>query len=126
MISEIPLSGGFYQSESLPVSSQRCLNFYVNVPETMGISQAQLFPTPGLSEIANSGDFEVNRGSRTFKSEPYFVNGNKLYRLNRVAGSATSFSFNLEELGAISGTGRVSMSDNGIQLIIVVPGTGIG
>jgi len=126
MISEIPLSGGFYQSESLPVSSQRCLNFYVNVPETMGISQAQLYPTPGLTEVANSGDFEVNRGSHSFRSEPYFVNGNKLYRLNRVTGSATSFSFSIEDLGTIAGTGRVSISDNGIQLIIVVPGTGIG
>jgi len=126
MIREIPLNGGFYQSESLPVSSQRCVNLYVNVPETMGISESQLYPTPGLTEIANSGDFEVNRGAHTFKGEAYFINGQTLYRLNRVAGSATSFSFNLEDLGAITGSGRVSISNNGIQMIIVVPGVGIG
>jgi hypothetical protein len=92
----------------------------------MGISESQLYPTPGLTEIANSGDFEVNRGAHTFKNEAYFINGQTLYRLNRVAGSATSFSFNLEDLGTITGSNRVSISNNGIQMIIVVPGTGIG
>lgn len=126
MIQEIPLDGGAYESESSPVSSQTCLNFYVNVPETMAISKSQLYQTPGLTEIDDAGDFNVNRGAHVMNGEPYFVNNDKLYRLNRIAGSATSFSFNLEELGAVTGSGRVSISDNGNQLCIVVPGTGIG
>lgn len=125
MIQEIPLDGGAYESESSPVSSQTCLNFYVNIPETMGMSKAQLYQTPGLTEVANAGDFNINRGSHVMNGEPYFINNNKLYRLNRVAGSATSFTFNLEELGTVTGSGRVSIADNGNQLCIVVPGTGI-
>ncbi len=115
----IPLSDGFYLSESLPVSSQICQNMYVNIPETQGkISDAQLFPAPGLVEIADSGDNEINRGSHVLNSVPYFINGNTLYRLET--------NDSLTNLGTIEGSSRVSLADNGNQLIIVVPGTRIG
>ena len=115
----ISLSDGFYLSESLPVSSQVCKNMYVNIPETQGkISDAQLFPAPGLVEIAYSGDNEINRGAHVLSGKPYFVNGNKLYRLQS--------SDELIELGEIEGSKRVSMTDNGRQLLIIVPGTRVG
>lgn len=52
---------------------------------------------------------------------PYFVNGTKLYRLDRaiVAGVET---FTYTDLGTIEGVSRVSMADNGTQLMILVPG----
>ena len=126
MIQEIPLYGGLYEAESRLVSSQTCLNWYPNIPESQGISEAQLYPTPALEQIADTGDFNINRGAHLFNDEYYCINNNKLYRLNRVQGGATSFSYNLEELGEISGTGRVSLADNGFQLCIVIPDTGIG
>lgn len=116
---DIPLSNGFYLSESLPVASQICRNMYVNIPETEGkISAAQLFPSPGLVEIVDSGLNEFNRGSHVLSSQPYFVNGENLYRLET--------DNTLTSLGTIEGKGRVSIADNGNQLIIVVPGTRIG
>ncbi len=117
-ISEIPLSNGFYQSESLPISSQFCQNLYVNIPDTTGISSAQLLSTPGLTEVARSGDTDVNRGAHVLADAPYFVNGNRLYRLEQ--------DNSLNDLGEILGEGRVSMADNGTQLIIVAPKTRIG
>lgn len=115
----LPLHNGFYQSEVLPVASQSCQNMYVNIPEVDGaISNAQLYPTPGLVQEVNTGDTEINRGAHVLASVPYFVNGNTLYRLE-VDGTATG-------LGTISGDNRVSLSDNGVQLIIVVPGTRVG
>ena len=114
----ISLSNGFYQSESLPVASQVLQNMYVNIPETQGISDAQLFPAPGLVELAYSGDNEINRGAYVLDGKPYFVNGENLYRLES--------SDELTSLGTIEGKGRVSMADNGTQLIIIVPGTKIG
>lgn len=117
-ISEIPLTNGFYQSESLPISSQLCQNFYVNIPDTTGISSAQLFSTPGLQQLATTGDTEVNRGAHVLNDIPYFVNADRLYRFND-NNTAT-------DLGEIAGAGRVSMSDNGTQMLIIVPGTRTG
>lgn len=114
----IPLGTGFYVSESLPNASIECQNFYVNVPEAAGISGAQLYSTPGLVQQARSGETDSNRGAHVLNEQPYFVNGNVLYRLE--ADNA------LTNLGAIEGTGFVSMADNGTQLLIVVPGTRIG
>lgn len=115
----LPLHNGFYQSEALPVASQFCQNMYVNIPEVTGaISDSQLYPTPGLVEIVNTGNTEINRGSHVLSDAPYFVNNTTLYRLE-TDDTVTS-------LGTIEGDSRVSMADNGNQLIIVVPGTRIG
>lgn len=120
---EIPIANGFYVSDSLPLSHQECINFIPTVSETNTLSQRQLFNTPGLDLLASSGslDTDVNRGSQDLAGTPYFVNGNSLYRLDRgfVAGVET---FSLVNLGTISGITRVSMADNGTQLMILVPG----
>lgn len=120
MITEIPLGNGFYISESLPVSAQLCTNMYPNYPETTGISQAQLYPTPGIVQIDTSGvqPEQANRGAHVFNDKPYFVNDSALFLLNE--------QLNLQNLGFIDGDSRVSMADNGTQLCIVVPGTGVG
>ena len=116
----IPLHNGFYQSEALPVASQFCQNMYVNIPETDGaISDSQLYPSPGLVELISSGATEINRGAHKLSNAPYYVNGNTLYRLE-------SDLITLTTLGTIAGAGRVSMADNGTQLMIVVPGTRVG
>lgn len=115
----ISLSNGFYLSEVLPVSSQILKGMYVNIPETQGISDAQLYPVPGLVKLVNTSDIEVNRGSHVLNGESYFVNGQILYRLESDLTAATS-------LGTIEGNVRVSMADNGNQLLIIVPGTRIG
>jgi hypothetical protein len=36
---QLPIANGFYQSESLPVSAQQCVNWYPNVVQTQGLSQ---------------------------------------------------------------------------------------
>lgn len=120
---EIPLNGGFYVSDSLPVAHQQCVNWYPVVQQGPAMSQAQLFGTVGIEQVATTGSLstDVNRGSHDLAGIPYFVNGNSLYRLNRglVAGEET---FSTTALGTIAGIGRVSMADNGTQLMILVPG----
>lgn len=124
---ELPLDGGFYESEALPLSAQQAINCYVNIPQTSGaLSAAALFGSSGLSELATTGDTpdNVNRGAHVKAGKPYFVNGQSIYRLDR------SFDINGLEvftpvlLGAITGTGRVSMADNGKQLIVLADGKG--
>lgn len=127
----LPIDGGFYQSDSLPVSAQTCINWYVNIPQARALSEATLFGTPGSAQLATSGALDqVNRGAHVFEGIPYFVNGETLWRLNRttqIVDFQEVESFDLEDLGAIPADAngdlsRVSMSDNGDQLMILVPG----
>lgn len=120
---EIPIANGFYVSDSLPVSHQECVNFVPVAQQAEALSVAQLFNSPGIDALISSGalDTDVNRGAHDLGGIPYFVNGTTLYRLDLgvVAGVET---FSLVSLGTISGVIRVSMADNGTQLMILVPG----
>lgn len=111
----LPIANGFYLSDSLPVSAQECLNWYPNIVEAPALNQETLFGTPGIIQQATTGMLlaNANRGSITFKGLAYFVNGGTLYRMN--ADSS------LDSLGAISGTGRVTMIKNIVQIMILVP-----
>ena len=120
---EIPVSNGFYVFGSLPISHQECTNWIPIIPEVPTQSQRSLIGTPGITQIATSGSTgdDINRGAHVMAGVPYVVNGAVLYRLNRtvVAGVET---FTLTSLGGIEAGGRVSMEDNGTQLMILVPG----
>lgn len=121
---QLPIANGFYASESLPISAQRCINWYPNIVQTQGLSQETLFGIPGIRQLVTTGVVtEQNRGMHVMAGILYFVNGNSLFRLDRTVGTPDTFA--TSNLGTITGTGSVSMADNGTQLIIVVPG-GLG
>lgn len=111
----IPITNGYNISNSLPVSSQECSNWYVKNEGEGALSSQVLVGTPGLILTATSGmDNQINRGALTMSSEPYFVNGDGLVRLES--------DETLTKLGAIDAGGRVSMATNGDQLMILIPG----
>lgn len=121
-ITPLPIANGFYVSDSLPLSAQECVNLYPALIEAPALSQEVLFGTPGTGSLATSGVVQqANRGAWTFNDVPYFVNGDALYRLTRLVVDEVD-TFTLDTLGTISGSGRVSMADNGGQLCILVPG----
>lgn len=111
---KIPLdiTDGFYVSDSLPLSAQRCVNWFPVVPQAKAESPKALFPTPGLKEFANTAD-GVNRGSWEMGEIGFFVSGNTLYEV-RENGI-------ILQRGTVEGSGQVSMADNGRYLVIVVP-----
>ena len=110
----LPIANGFYLSDSLPISAQECTNWYPNVVTVPALSTETLFGTAGTTQLATSGTvLEQNRGSHTMDGIPYFINGDALYRLNA--------DNTLSNLGEISGSGRVSLADNGTQLMILIP-----
>lgn len=113
----LPITGGFYESDSLPLSAQECTNLYVNIPETQGLGEGALFNTPGLTQVDTSGASpdEEHRGAYVLNGTPYFVIKDKLYKLS--SGSLTAITGTLN-----STTGRVSMAENGTQLMILEPG----
>lgn len=122
MRTELPITSGFYESYSLQVSNQQCKNFYAQDVERGGLAKTVLFGTPGMRELVNTGNvLQTNRGAHVKANIPYFVNGESLYRVDR-AFDGTTESFTYVLLGAIEGTERVSLADNGDQLMILVPG----
>jgi hypothetical protein len=118
----LPITNGFYVSPSLPLSAQECLNWYPNISEAPALSPENLFGTPGLVQLVSSGEIEnQNRGIHEMADIPYTVNGDTLYKVvETITGGVASYS--LVSLGTISGTARVSMADNGTQLMVLVPG----
>lgn len=123
---EIPLSNGFYESNSLPISAQECVNWYVNIPQTQGaLSQANLFGSAGVEHVFSTGEIkQINRGSHVKSGVPYFLNGETLYRLDRTFDSKGVEVFASVPLGEIPGTDRAWFADNGKQLMVLVGGEG--
>lgn len=122
----LQITGGFYESDSLPISAQQCTNWYVNIPQTEGaLTQGNLFGTPGLAQLISSGTTNsANRGSHVKAGIPYFLNGTTLYRLDRTVDSLGVETFTLASLGTIAGTERASFADNGTEMIIIAGGSG--
>jgi hypothetical protein len=99
-------SGG--RSKSLDAS--RLVNLYAEQAE--GKSNVVLHGTPGLKLVSTYGTGPI-RGIRHMAGAMYVVSGGSLYDAAGIV------------LGAIDGSGSVSMSDNGTQLVIVTSaGTG--
>mgnify|MGYP003625344182 FL=1 len=113
---QLDIYNGFYESNSLPVSAQRLVNAYVHTPETEGAWSSQvIFPSPGLVQRVTTGALNnQNRGAHVMAGVPYFVNGQYLYSVDEF-----NVATNLGTIPSIDK--RVSMSDNGTQLLILIP-----
>lgn len=110
---ELPIATGFYEDASKPIASQQCVNWIPQIPQTQALSGAQLIGTPGIDSFATTNTSSC-RGSHEMAGVAYTVNGSEFFRINRDRTSTL--------LGTITGTGRVSIDDNGVQICIVVPG----
>lgn len=108
----VPIGLGLqsYRNSSLPVSAQRCVNWFAEQAPAGASTQVALMPTPGLSLFSTCGDGPV-RGLHTAKGVLYAVSGRKLYSVG-ADGTAT-------ERGTIPRQGPVSVTDNGTQVVIV-------
>lgn len=112
-ITSLPIASGFYRTDSLPISAQSCVNVFPVIEEAPALVPESLRGCPGATQVV-SGD-SACRGSFSLNGSPYFVNGSTLSRLES-DGTRT------EIIGTITGTGPVSMAENGTQLCILVPG----
>lgn len=113
-VQKIPLTGGMYQARSVIASAQRCVNLY---PEKN--AQDSPFPvtnqlTPGLTQLIDGpGGTVVHRCAFT-------ASNGQLYEVIDDTVYATSSSWARTVVGTITaGTTPVSMSDNGLAILIV-------
>ena len=109
----LPIPLGFYQSESAPLSSQRCINWIPTAPEGEALNNRALIQPSGITQFADT-ELGSCRGAWVMAEVPYFVSGNSLVSI-AIDGTVTN-------IGTITGDVRVSMADNGSFLVIVVPG----
>ena len=107
----VPLFGIGNQAKSVNVSAQDRLNLYVEVNTDAEKHVITMYGTPGLSSFVDFGAFP-SRGWYRLGNFNYIVNRDKLYRV------ANDGSFVV--LGTLlTNAGRVDISDNGVQIIIV-------
>jgi hypothetical protein len=105
-----------YRERSVNLNSQELVNFFAVPGGPSAKDSFGLYGTPGLLTWVNLGAAQL-RGFRTFGNTLYVTYGNSLYEIS-AAGVATN-------VGTLdSSVGRVAMSDNGTQVIIVTGGTG--
>lgn len=123
----LSLAQGDYKPISRRIADMERRNCYtVLTPEPGAVSDAYVIGTPGIKEIATTGNIkQVNRGAHVKASKPYFVNGETVYRLDRIQNESGD-TYNAVQLGIIPGDSRLSFADNGKQLMIVDPDTGNG
>jgi hypothetical protein len=99
-----------YESRSLPLSAQRLLNCFLEAQPQGTKSQVPIFGAPGLTLWTTLPTSPI-RGLWNFNGTLYVTAGNSLYRVNNAGG------YKLLGTG-ITGTGVVSMSDNGTQVVV--------
>ena len=107
---QTPILGQAYVARSVNAAANRMINLYPEAtPAPEGKDAGYLNRAPGLRKLATIGTGPI-RGMWQYGSYGYVVSGARLYRLDS--------SWNSLAIGAIAGTGPVSMVDNGTQLFI--------
>ena len=110
-MARVPLFGLGIQSKSSNVTSQRRLNMYYEAAKQEDKSKVTAYGTAGLSLFTSFGDTPC-RAIHEFKEVIYVVHRGTFYEVNN-AGVKTI-------RGTIATTtGRVSIADNGIQIMLV-------
>lgn len=112
MTAPINVTGPSYQSRSKPLSSQQTKNWYQQYNEN-GKDPYVLMPFPGL-RVANSTINGKDRGFHRMAEVLYQVKGEFLYEIDSLGNHTLR--------GTIEGSARCIMSNDGINLFIVVPG----
>lgn len=117
----VDIGSGFYQSDALSFSNQRCVNLYPNIPQAPALKQTSLFNVQGISQIAITSRLarDRNRGAWVFDSVPYFLNGDTLFRVDQNITFGNQVTYEAVAVGEVPGQGFCSFSDNGNQLIII-------
>lgn len=103
--------GPAYTAPSLSVNHQRCVNFLVEVDNTQAKTPTALYGVPGLRDLANfSGGATKNYIE---------VNGEMYGCVGQTFGRIESDLVTFSGLGSFSGTARVTMVDNGLQVLVI-------
>jgi len=108
-----PILGGTYVARSVNAADSRMVNLFPEVVPEGGKEPAFLQRAPGLKLLRTVGNGPI-RGMWRIDQYGYIVSGDEVFRLDK--------GNNVQFLGNVTGTGPVSMADNGFQLFIACNG----
>jgi hypothetical protein len=108
-----PILGQSYVVRSLNEATNRLVNMFPEIVPDGGKEPAFFMRAPGLRKLATIGTGPI-RGLWTYGGYAYVVSGQTVYKL--------STDWTHTSIGTVSGTGPVSMTDNGTQLFIACNG----
>lgn len=108
-----PILGSSYVARSVNAADNRLVNLFAEIVPEAGKEPAFLNRAPGLRLLATVGTGPI-RGLWSFGGYGYVVSGSELYKVDSGWTAAL--------LGLVSGSGPVSMSDNGTQLFVACNG----
>jgi hypothetical protein len=100
---------GTYGYDNEQASSRKLVNCTAEQGPADGNNPIIVRRMPGIDSFATAGT--KNRGAHVFKDELYTVSGTSLYKTD-ANGVVTT-------IGALPGTGRVRIADNGVTMVIV-------
>jgi len=115
---EIQFAVNSYQARALPLSAQRCVNYFAEQAPADAKSPVVMYNAPGIKAFGSGGLVGAVRGQLVMGGVLYIVAGNTVYSVDS-AGTTTS-------LGTINTTsGNVSMAANRAspQELAIVDGT---
>lgn len=111
-----PILGSTYVARSVNAADSRMVNLFPEVVPEGGKEPAFLQRAPGLNLLATIGTGPI-RGLWAFSADDgiaFVVSGEEVYTIDN--------TYYARKIGEVSGTGPVSMSDNGTQLFIACNG----
>jgi hypothetical protein len=108
---QTPILGSSYVARSINAADNRMVNLYPEATPDGGQTAAFLTRCPGLEllQTVGSGPIRALWAHQTNGSDFYVVSGLEVYKLDSMTGVPRF-------LGAVTGTGPVSIADNGTQL----------
>ncbi len=108
-----PILGSSYVARSVNAADNRMVNLFPELVPEGGKEPAFLSRCPGLRRIATIGSGPI-RGLWQTKGIMYVVSGNTFYKVETYGRTRYRGTI----IGTVTGSGPVSMSDNGTQIFI--------
>lgn len=102
--------GPAYEAPSLSVNAQRCVNFLMEIDKTQAKTPVALYGVPGLKLLKNIAGGPV-KGLIEVNGVLYAAVGQSFGRIDK--------DWTFTTLGSFSGTGRVTLQDNGLQVLVI-------
>jgi len=112
-----PILGSAYVARSINAADNRCVNLFPEVIPEGGKEAGFLNRAPGLQfqQTIGAGPIRALWAHQTNGSDFYVVSGTEFYKVTGLTATPT-------KLGDVTGTGPVSVADNGTQIFLACNG----
>lgn len=107
-----PILGQAYVARSVNAADNRMVNLFPEATPPGSKDSGFLNRAPGLKKLVTVGDGPIRAvwANQSSTADAFVVSGNNFYRID--------INYNVKLIGIVTGTGPVSIADNGTQLML--------